>query len=622
MKTEKSYYFTISRPFNIFLSVILISIIMAFLDWYFWLSNLNYSEVILASLTSLYAIIGFTIGSTLSIVLSLIIPFFKKEIFFSKKVFSLNYFYSKIILSLLIVFLIGESVYVFTYPKNNSIFYFPQKELIRGKKNVILITIDTLRQDSLKCYGYSRETSPFIDSIADKGILFENCVSQSPWTLPSHASIFTSKYPSEHGAYNSEKGVSSSGWAELKANPLPDSAHTMAEFFSENGYLTSAFIGGDFLNSSFNINQGFDYYNENLPPFISPFFDKLVFLKFFLRIGIIKNDNATRIMNSVLIPLSNRIYGESFVIPVRRDIPIGKRADEINPVLFKWLNDYSEFSFFLFINYFDPHDPYDAPGEYKNFFPNTYTGDVDGYTNRITMENFNKEDISNLRDLYDGEIRFTDSQIEKLFNKLELLGIKNETLVIITSDHGEAFGEHGFRGHARTLYNELINVPLIIYAPWITEKPVRIKEDVELVDILPTVTEITGIKHNGTFSGKSLLPFIKGTLSENNKDYSVSQFFKNDFLKRWDYRYGITCASAKINNFKFIDNLDGDPELYDLITDPGEINNIADSKPELIDNYRKILSGIPSIKIEPDEISYNEVKKDIKERLKALGYIR
>jgi len=187
--------FNLSRPFNILTTVIVISMAMAYIDWYFVLPYIHYPKMILASLLSLYILIGFAIGALLAILLSLVIPFFKKNVFLSKRRFFLNYLYSKIIILLISVFFVGSVIYIFTYEENEGAYYFPQKQLVRNKKNVILITVDNLRNDRLGCYGYDKDTTPFIDGIAEKGIVFENCISQSPNLLSSYISLFTSEYP-------------------------------------------------------------------------------------------------------------------------------------------------------------------------------------------------------------------------------------------------------------------------------------------------------------------------------------------------------------------------------------------------------------------------------------------
>jgi len=373
---------------------------------------------------------------------------------------------------------------------------------------------------------------------------------------------------------------------------MPEDALTMTKLFSGNGYLTTGFAASSYLDLSSNLNQGFDYYNDNIPPFVPSFSDKLSFINFFRKMGLIKKDNAIRIMNNVLIPICNRIHGESFTENPGINIPVGKNAKEVNSVVFRWLNDYSEFSFFMFINYFDLHMLHDASQTPESSSTQPFKKLPDEYGNAIRVENLNEESIENLHSIYDEKIRFIDSEIEKLFTKIETLGLMDKTIIIITSSSGKAFGEHGFIGNGKTLYNEVIDVPLIIYAPWLVKSQTRIDKNVELIDLIPTVAEIVSLEQKENFAGNSLIPLIDGGDIKSFRNYSVSRLFSDPYPSSKDYPYLMTGTAIIKDNFKLIYNLEEENELYDLKNDPRELNNIINSQKELAESYKQILGSI------------------------------
>ena len=575
MANQKDDRFTFSRPLNILLAIIIFSMIMAFYDWNCNLSVLKYSKPLLTSLTALYILIGFASGAIISIIASIIIPFFNIKPIISLKRFYVYYFFSKFLLLSLVAIVVAESIFVFSGPTPGERFFFPQKNVTKTKKNLIIISVDSLRPSNLECYGYTRVTAPFIDTVAKNGILFKNCVSQSSNALSSYASIFTSKYPFEHKVNNSPNGIRSPECPDIKANPLSDEEKTLADILSEKGYLTAAFISNNCLNTNSKLNKGFDFYNDNFPPFITPYINKLSFLNCFTSIGFIRTENAIRIINKILIPLVNKLYSESFGLPPSIEIPGGKKAEEINAVVFNWLHSYGEYNFFLFINYVDPSYPYDAPEPYTRKFASSNKSNITGYTDKKETKDLSNEDIKSLINLYDGEISYVSSQIEELFEKLELLRIRNNTIVVITSPYGEAFGEHGFLGHERTVYEEAIRTPLIIWAPDTIKQPAIINQYVESIDVMPTVLELLDVKSDKLLSGESLLPLIYNTAPNSAKEFTLSQVTKNDLLTKYDYHYNISSIALRADGWKYILNSPGSDELYDLSKDQSESFNLS-----------------------------------------------
>lgn len=318
--------------------------------------------------------------------------------------------------------------------------------------NVMIIGVDTLRPDHLGCYGYSRDTSPCIDNLAAHGVLCENAVSQSPWTLPSFASVFTSLYPTQHGAVQLSNGLRSS---------FP----TLAEIFRERGYATGAVINAPTLKPANRVNRGFDYYDT--------------------------------------VPRGTRV------------------ADGTTTDVLTWIDGIGGQPFFMFAHYFDPHLPYSPPDPYNKMFDHDYEGrignsfDAEGFAEEKSerfrqMKVLTPEDWNHIRSLYDGEIVFADREIERLLRGLEERGLRNNTLVVFLSDHGEEFYEHGGFGHGHSLYNELIKVPLIFSLPARLPEGVRLARQVRLVDVAPTILDILGIEDDDGFEGVSLKLLLEG----------------------------------------------------------------------------------------------------------------
>lgn len=419
--------------------------------------------------------------------------------------------------------------------------------------NVILITIDTLRADHLSCYGYNRNTSPNIDKIASKGVLFQNTVASSSFTPPSMATIFTSRYPSSHGV---KHGVFKKNKV-FNQEVLSDSIQTLAKVLNENGYVTYGFHTNPHLSKDFGFAQGFDAFNQ------------FTF-------------NSAMELNSKIL----------------------RNMDKIK----------SSGKYFLWVHYFDPHWPYYKRkpwiSEYSSF--ESEEKDEPGYLDlpekfsSVNNLKNNRELLSYIVARYDSEINFVDMYVKEL---LHFFKEDNNTLVVIASDHGEEFFEHNEFTHGQQLYEESIKVPLIIYAPSKLPADVKVKQQVGIIDIMPTILDILKIKSRQKLSGKSLLPLISGNKKEERILYSELARLGKDFV------------SAKFKNWKYIFNVNtNQEELYDLSSDPGEKNNIVSTNEKLATDFRakvkNLLSSSKGVKNEEKPVSKNAV-----DGLKSLGYI-
>jgi len=377
-----------------------------------------------------------------------------------------------------------------------------------SRPNIILISLDALRADHLSCYGYHRDTSPTIDSLAARGIQFNNAVSQAPWTLPAHASIFTSQYMKTHGV---------STWRES----LGSDAKTMAEILRENGYLTAAIIGGA-LPLGRGLNQGFDEYH------------------------------ATCFDRAVTDPVTNNC---------------------VHGTVVEWLERYRDAPFFLFLHYWDIHDPYTPPAPYDTLYDSEYEGSVRGWQTLYGWEilrqrlpdgldGISARDLEYIIALYDGEIRHTDRYLSRLFAHIRDLRLDKETLIIVTSDHGDEFLDHGQTGHGKSLFSELIRVPMIWVFPDGRHGRTKIDNLIQTMDILPTLLEYLDIPPPETVEGGSFLSRISHR--EDSDRTAFSEVI--GFTPKEGSQYAVVTDSAKLIRSTRYDSY----EFYDLNEDPDE----------------------------------------------------
>lgn len=431
-----------------------------------------------------------------------------------------------------------------------------ENEIVCKNCNVILISIDNLRADHLGCYGYNRNTTPNIDKLAEKGIIFTNVITQVSWTL-SHLPMLSSLYISSALPI----------YSNFSTLQIPNYIVLLPEILKEKNYTTAAFVNAPFLSSFYHFNKGFDFFDE-----------KGVFNR--EEFGDIKDVN-TRIIN--------------------------------------WLEKNKKNKFFIFVHYYDVHDPYHPEEYYYKLFDENYTNYLSlkkklGILSDKPLDNSNisKRERETVIAAYDAKIRYTDENIKKLVDKLEGLNLLKNTIIIITSDHGNPLGDHGVFSHGTQLYDESLHVPLILILPKTQRKIV--KEQVRSIDIMPTVLEILGFQIPNHIDGESLVPLIEG------KKLNIIAFSESADL-----------ISMRNNSIKFIFNIKtGEEELYNLSNDPKELFNIADK----ISTKNFQLEIFKFVKRNEDKLislsknyetkyGINETMREkIEERLRELGYIK
>jgi arylsulfatase A-like enzyme len=383
--------------------------------------------------------------------------------------------------------------------------------------NIILVAVDTLRADHLGCYGYHRNTSPFIDSLAKNSLLFERCYSQAPWTIPSFSTILSGLYPEQHR-------VVASPWNVPNATSISfdDSTPMLAELMLDRGYQTAAFDNLHQMASHPRwFNRGFNYYVNSTP-----------------RSGLYHHH---------------------------------MRADEINEGVFRWLRNDARPNFFLFLHYWEPHLPYNQPKEFRDRIP----AEIDQKS--ITLSNGRellprwgfKDELSQRKleaiSMYDEEILFMDHEIEKLFGALESTKILDDSIVIFTGDHGECMFEHDVLFNHDNLFSATTHVPLIIKAPDGIAK--RCPELVEHIDLAPTILAASGARKTEKMRGRNLLeadPFDGKRIVHSVHDGATPRraFRTNEHLALFEYDWKTHGESTRLEESRY--------EIYDLKSTDGE----------------------------------------------------
>jgi arylsulfatase A-like enzyme len=437
------------------------------------------------------------------------------------------------------------------------------------KYNVVLISIDSLRADHVGCYGYSRNTTPAIDRLASQGVRFAEAISTSSWTLPTHLSIFTSRYQISHGVMH-------------ESYKLSEAVPTLGEVMSAAGYATAGFVSAPYVAAHYGYARGMDVYRD-----------------------------------------LSREYGH------RREARSAIVSEELTKLAVDWIDKQKDRPFFLFYHNFDAHYDYTPPPPYDRMFDPDYDGDVDGnhfIESKAVNPHMDRRDLDHIISLYDGEIRYIDDHIALLLKKLDDLGLRRKTLVLLVSDHGDEFFEHGNKGHHRTLYDEVLDVPMIVRLPTGAHAGTVVDEPVSLIDLMPTILDYAEVPAPEGLQGLSLVPLMAGRPSGRSALYSL--FFDKRGLNLQAARR--TQSSKVIQHFNRITHPSRRPtELYDLESDPSEQNDLAATDPAETRRQLDILAGfleeqwLVNRRLEHLSAGGNrvEIDADTMEALKALGYV-
>ena len=402
--------------------------------------------------------------------------------------------------------------------------------------NVLLIILDTVRAMSLSLYGYERETTPALTRWAARGVVFEHAVSPAPWTLPSHASLLTGRWPYELGV----------DWRVALDERYP----TLAETLRARGYRTAGFMANTtYCSEESGLHRGFEHW-EAYPVSWAM---------------VVKSSSLGRAVTGS--PMVRNLVGNHQ--------PLARRhAPDISGAFLRWLDPGAQ-PFFVALNYLDAHAPYLPPQGFRGKF-----GPSDGRRNVALTPGWDwtPEEIAQQRNAYDESIAFLDAELGRLFESLEVRGALRNTLVIVTADHGEEFYEHGVMDHGNTLYYPSVHVPLLIWMPGRVPAERRVATPVSTREVPATILDLLGISGH-PIPGSSLARHwsLPPVAAEPGDTILAEVRYASGLPERYPVSQG-DLHSAMFGSVRYLLNGNGSEELYDLSTDPGERHNlIADS---------------------------------------------
>jgi arylsulfatase A-like enzyme len=462
----------------------------------------------------------------------------------------------------------------------------------RSRPNVLLYLVCTMRADHMSLYGYARDTTPFLKKLGAAGVVFDDAHAQGSWTKASVPSLMTS--------------LSSYATGIVRENDtIPAGATTLAEQLRRSGYVTASFVTNPFAGQASGLDRGLDYLTE--------------------------------------YQLIHRERGE--------DADRGTDSAALNKVLVEWLERHGDEPFFLYAHSSDPHAPHRPPAEFEAKFANPaetaqfnrdymrlrdrrmYGGAVsisraDSLRKGVHPERFLRQAVER----YDAEIAYNDSSLEQLAGKLKDLGILDNTLVIVLSDHGEEFWDHGWTGHGHSLYQELTRVPWLMWSPKLLTSPKRIGEPAQLMDLVPTLLDLLKIQPSGIVQGQSLVPLLRGEKFERKPPVMTSRLAHPNAKPGGFVPENGTNAFALITReWKLIwrDHAQraGLPEieLYDRRTDRAETRDVAAQHPKVVQRLRAEMDQWIEAQQQVRKLAgakgHTSLSAEAIARLRSLGYI-
>jgi len=497
-----------------------------------------------------------------------------------------------------------------------------------GKKpNIILIVMDAVRAQNLSSYGYAEKTTPRIESILPECVLYRNAISSSYWTLSSFASTFTGTYVSRHGLL-------------VDGEVLDPKFLTMAEYLKSNGYITCGLCTYAYVSSFSGLDKGFDLFYDYR------FFDRSgsrgspmykLYKKMLKKSRHTGSNGANK--KGLVQKLKESMIYKRLLWFLTKNNP--GHAEFINAMLFRLIQRNKKKPFFMFVHYPETHSPYILPQPYRGkFLTNQMKRKKPWNVNQDWLKHFlgtvkmEKLDFSILEALYNGAINYLDERIHEIYSFLEREQLLSDTMLIITSDHGNNIGEHNMMFHCWCLYDTLIRIPLIIRYPNDINLCGEEKNVVQNIDLLPTIMDIIGTKDENLFDqiqGNSLL---SENIKKRSCSYAISELIRpfgrsTRSLSTTLEKYNRRLISIRTKDKKFIWASDGIDEFYDLKSDPYEMKNLAGSDDPSLTELRERLE--PWLKAfqemyQRKKEKINGAKKlelgsDIKERLRKLGYL-
>ena len=420
--------------------------------------------------------------------------------------------------------------------------------------NVIFLILDTVRASALSAYGYPRPTTPELSRWSERGVRFEHAFSSASWTLPGHATLFTGRAPHEISA----------NWLR----PLDDRWPTLAEALQRAGYRTGGFVANlEYTSRESGLARGFATYRD-YPRSLG----QLV-----LSSEVLRQLTGARWVRS-LVGSEERLNRKS--------------AETINREFLDWLDDDGERPIYAFLNYYDAHTPYNPPAEFKELF---HTRDVEPnpFPDRSTPDSgttYSAAEIQGARDLYDASLRYLDTQIGELLGELERRGVLDRSIIVITSDHGEEFGEHGLMGHGNTLYREVLEVPLLILSPGRVPRGRVIRDPVSLSALPATIVEMLDLPEHGDFVTPSVVSSWSSPDSNRSSMVALSLLRGTPGKPAWIPTGRGDMYSVVGGRSHYIVDGVGREELYDLADEQERQNLIGQrGREEELVEFRRIV---------------------------------
>jgi arylsulfatase A-like enzyme len=428
-----------------------------------------------------------------------------------------------------------------------------------ARPHIFLITVDTLRASALGVYGYDRPTSPRIDAFAREAVVVTDAIAQAPYTKASMASMLTGLFPTSHKTYTASIAPEAivagpgRGATPLTTDVLPDELPTLAEALGQAGYRTIALVTNPFLIREFGFAQGFDVHRF----FATPNYERA---------------------GEVLREAARHLPGPG------------------SPPVFLW------------IHLMDPHNPYDPPEPYRSMFPPRAPPrlvPLDSIPPEIRLPDV--RDLHTYRARYDAEVRSADEALGRFFGELRARRLWDSSVIVLTSDHGEEFLEHGGMGHNTSLYDEQLRVPLILRIPGVAPRVARMQA--QLVDLFPTLARLAGARPPDVLHGGDLVPALEGRTGAER--YAFAEIV------------GVRFALRTLE-WKFTSSLQGGKQLFDLRTDPAERHNLSKDLLPRAAELEGVVARIVSMIIKDGErVQGRTVPIDpaVIERLRSLGYL-
>jgi arylsulfatase A-like enzyme len=425
------------------------------------------------------------------------------------------------------------------------------------RPDIVLITLDTTRADRLGCYGYGGETTPNLDRVAKEAVVYTRAYSTTSWTFPAHASLFTGKFTASHGArYHPEGSLLLTSvvsgperWGQLRVRGLGEGERTLAAILSEAGYSTGAVVAGPWLKRVMGLDGGFGHYD----------------------------DDGIASMN-------------------------GRPAPQVTDRALAWIAGNTAPPFFLFLNYFDPHQPLKAHR---------------GFIRDLPAGGGSKVPKGQRSQLYDSEIRFMDHHLGRLFQGLRRLDRYERSWIIITSDHGELLGEHGLIGHANTLHEEIVHVPLIVKYPS-GEGPTGTDDsEVQLVDVFATILDRLGL---------AVPPGVQGNPLNEVRHPVIAELFPLEFMRRAlrdsteEWRGDVRTLHR--GDYKFVWSSLGRHQLFDLSVDAQESENLVEERTDVAASMQaELMDYLATLPQPGPDSAPRRVDPETEEALRNLGYL-